>query len=133
MKLLLIEDHEECARITKALLLEVDHEGDPWIEAIEVIPDLQTAVRRVPEFDMVVCDGEFPNEPGSRFVFKNWPAIWALCQMYRKPFLLYSGDGQIVTTARASAIPALEKPAKGDVLYEAIIDVFRSSARQRAA
>jgi CheY-like chemotaxis protein len=124
MKLLIIEDDENVARITVDLLLAESREfaAGPQIGAIEVVSDLAAALERLEDFDAVLCDGEFPTRPG-RLPRRNWSTVTFFARhcLRRLRCVVYSGDSGVVWEARRCGLTALDKPAPVEQIYAALV------------
>jgi CheY-like chemotaxis protein len=119
MKLLIVEDDPSLAEITAELLKSLDRPSKRF-EAITLASDLQTAIRCLPEHDIVLCDGMFPLSPDSPFVVDDWDVIRQEASRRGIHFVLYSGSVRALDWARASKTPALTKPAAIEEIYAAL-------------
>ncbi len=119
MKLLIVEDNLTLARLTAELLRSVDKDLQPF-EAIALASDLQTAIGCPAEVDAVLCGGNFPLSPDSRFISEQWEVV--LREMRRRGihFVLYSGSDQTVDCARRRSALAVSKPAAIEDIYAAL-------------
>jgi CheY-like chemotaxis protein len=125
MKLLIVEDNLPLAELTADLLQSVDKDRHLF-EAIALAPDLQTAIRCLPEFDAVLCDGAFPLRPGSPYVGEEWEVVYQETQRRGIRFVLYTGSSGALDNARDGKIPALAKPTATEEIYAALTNFPRS-------
>jgi CheY-like chemotaxis protein len=121
MKLLIVEDDPSLAEVTSGLLHSVD-DTPKQFEAITLAADLQTAIRLLPEYDAVLCDGMFPLAPESSFVVDDWDVIRQEATRRGIHFVLYSGSARALDCARASNTRAITKPAAVEEIYAALTD-----------
>jgi CheY-like chemotaxis protein len=122
MKLLIIEDNESIARVTTELLYTIDRKfGKGVMESIATAPDLESALDGLLCFDAILCDGEFPNEPGSRFTFSNWSIVANRARKLHIPCVIYSGSAAVVDEAGRCGLPVLQKPAPVETIYAVLV------------
>ncbi len=119
MKLLIVEDEEQLAEITAMLLRLLDRRAQR-LEIITLAGDLETALDRLPEHDVVLCDGQFPLSQNSRFIVEEWDGVRH--EAYRRGihFVLYTGCLRALQGARDRDTPALAKPAPIEEVYAAL-------------
>lgn len=125
MKLLIVEDNLTLAELAAELLRALDADVQVF-EAITLASDLDSAIRRLAEFDAVLCDGAFPLSPHSRFLVEEWDVIWQEAQRRGIHFVLYSGSARALDSAREANIPALSKPAAVEEIYAALTNLTLS-------
>lgn len=116
MRILIVDDNQALAEITAELLRCVDGPARD-IEAISLAGNLQSAVRLLPQHDLVLCDGEFPTAPDSPFPEEQWAAVFREACRYGADFILYSGSPVCLEDARYCGIAAIAKPATIDKIY----------------
>ncbi|MBZ5672343.1 MAG: response regulator [Acidobacteriia bacterium] len=119
MKLLIVEDEEQLTEITAMFLRSLDRRAQRR-ETITLAGDLETALDRLPEHDVVLCDGQFPLSQNSRCIVEEWDVIRH--EAYRRGihFVLYTGCLRALLEARVSDTPALAKPAPIEEIYAAL-------------
>jgi CheY-like chemotaxis protein len=120
MRILIVDDNRALTETTAELLWCID-EGAHYFEAITVAGNLQSAVRLLPEHDLVLCDGEFPDSPESPDASEQWPAVFREACRHGVEFILYSGSAVCLEDARQSQIAAIAKPATIEDIYGALI------------
>ena len=119
MKLLIVEDNSQVAEVTAELLRSQDRPAHS-IETITLAGDLETAMRRLPDHDAVLCDGRFPLSQNSRFIVEEWDVVRHEARRRGIHFVLYSGCGRALDRARDSRTLALMKPATIEEIYAAL-------------
>jgi CheY-like chemotaxis protein len=119
MKLLIVEDEKQLGEITAMLLRSLDRRAQR-LETITLAGDLATALDRLPEHDVVLCDGRFPLSPNSRFLVEEWDAVRHEASRRGIHFVLYTGCLRAFQEARDGDTPALAKPAPIEDLYAAL-------------
>ena len=119
MKLLIVEDNSQVAEVTAELLRSQDQPAHS-IETITLAGDLDTAMRRLPDHDAVLCDGQFPLSQNSRFIVEEWDVVRHEARRRGIHFVLYSGCGRALDRARDSRTLALMKPAAIEEIYAAL-------------
>ena len=119
MKLLIIEDNGPLAELTALLLRWVDSQAH-WFETITVAGDLESALARLPEHDAVLSDGRLPLAPGSPFVVEEWDVLHREAARRSMHFVLYTSSARALAHAREIGVPALDKPALLEEIYDAL-------------
>jgi CheY-like chemotaxis protein len=120
MNLLIVEDNECLAEITVEILLSLDREARR-IETITRTSDLETALQQLPRHDAVLCDGQFPISPGSRFIAEEWDVVRCEAIRHGLRFILYTGSARALQQARESGTPTLSKPAPVEEIYAVLV------------
>jgi CheY-like chemotaxis protein len=126
MNILMIEDAPEVFEVTSQLLFKVDRDAKV-IDAVLMAGNLEAALdfletlRRDGQPLAILCDGQFPSHPNSRFTFPNWQSIFAIAVKMRARFVLYSGDERCLAEARRLGIAALSKPTSIKEIYQALV------------
>jgi hypothetical protein len=122
MRVLIVEDHQEIARLTREMLLHADQALGPLgrITDIETVRDLETAVAKLPCFDAVLCDGEFLLSPESARVLDEWAVVALQAHKLGVRFVLYSGSAQCCGDARNLGLRTIEKPSPVAPIYRAL-------------
>ena len=119
MNLLIVEDNGQLAELTAVLLRSLDRKAQR-IQNITLVADLETAMDCLPEHDVVLCDGQFPLSPNSRFVVEEWDVVRHEAARRGIHFVLYTGCPRALDGARDSRTAALSKPAPIAEIYAAI-------------
>jgi DNA-binding NtrC family response regulator len=123
MKLLIIEDEHSLGPLLAELLIRIDAKfGKSAITNVTVVKDLETAMAKMPMFDAVLCDGEFPTIPESVRAMENWPIVASHALSLGIPVLIYSGSPETLLTAVQCGLPALAKPAPIERIYDALLN-----------
>jgi len=119
MNLLIVEDNWQLAELTAVLLRSLDRQAQR-LETITLAADLETAMHCLPQHDVVLCDGQFPLSPNSRFVVEEWDVVRHEAARRGIHFVLYTGSPRALDGARDSRTAALPKPAPIAEIYAAI-------------
>jgi CheY-like chemotaxis protein len=119
MKLLIVEDEEQLAEVTAMLLRLLDRRAQR-LETITLAGDLETALDRLPEHDVVLCDGQFPLSQNSRFIVEEWDVVRREALRRGIHFVLYTGCLRALQGAHHSETHALTKPAPIEEIYTAL-------------
>ncbi len=123
MKLLIVEDENGLAELLAELLRRHDAaQPEPVIEVIKTVGDLTSAIDCVHYFDAVICDGNFPMSPHRSAALENWAIVATRALKANVPIVIYSGNADIVHTARMCGLRAIEKPGKIEDIYLAVRD-----------
>jgi CheY-like chemotaxis protein len=123
MRILIVDDHEELAKLTAELLRWIDQPAR-YIEKISLAGDRDTAVRLLPQHDAVLCDGRFPIFPGSPCNVEEWHEVYREADRWGVHFILYSACPGALDDARARDVPAILKPAPIEEIYAALTEHF---------
>lgn len=119
MRILMVDDSVALTEITAELLWCLDRTAQR-IQSITFAGNLQSAVRLLPQHDLVLCDGEFPIAPDSAFASEEWAALFREACRHGVDFILYSGSLTYLEDARQSGIAAIAKPATIEEVYAAL-------------
>jgi hypothetical protein len=135
MKLLIIEDNPELAKVTSDLLMKHE-EGMPIqdrrITSTFLVSNLEMALDLLPVHDAVLCDGEFFPRPGCSVTNEYWAIVASHARDLWMPCVVYSGSDNVLQGCQRAGVAALMKPTKVEVLYAVIVAVFDSMATLRA-
>jgi CheY-like chemotaxis protein len=129
MKLLIVEDNPEVAKVTR-LLLEALAGQDSL--RVDVAGTLAEAIPIVELVDVVLCDAEFPLIPGAN-PKESWGPVARTCEGLVRGFVLYSANPITVESARILGYEALDKPAKAAEIWDAIQSEYRIVTAKVAA
>jgi len=126
MKLLIIEDNADVARVTRGLLFGLEMDMPPCehrIRVIDIVADLVTASRLLIEYDLVLCDGNFLAMPGAVQPDEYWATVAKRARDLWIPCVVYSGNPGIIARAQRSGVAAIEKPARAEMIYAVLMAV----------
>ena len=124
MRLLIIDDNAQLAKVTAALLRQVD-QTTRAIELISCAADLEGAMSLLPHHDAVLCDGQFPLSPNFCYRDDQWVAVHREAVSRGMLFILYSGSPDSLSNASDRSGPTLAKPCRIERLYEVLMVQWR--------
>jgi CheY-like chemotaxis protein len=124
MRLLIIDDNTQLAKVTATLLRQID-QGSREIETISSAADLDAAMRLLPQHDAVLCDGQFPVSPNFCYRDDQWMAVHREAVNRGMLFILYSGSPESLSDATSKGVPTIAKPCRIEKLYQVLLEHWR--------
>jgi|SRR5579862_1585206 len=124
MRLLIVDDNTQLAKVTAALLRQID-QSTREIESISSAGDLEEAMRLLPHHDAVLCDGQFPLSPNFCYRYDQWIEVHHEAESRGMLFILYSGSPESLSAARCKGVPTIPKPCRIEKLHEVLMDHWR--------
>jgi CheY-like chemotaxis protein len=135
MRILIVEDNADIARLTAELLRMIDRNHLPMqIDSIVIAGDLDSAVLELAGADVCLCDGRFPLEAGMS-PCEAWELVAGKCERQVLPVrcVVYSADAEIAEAARKRGLVAVTKPGRAAEVYAAVTGGARDSGIEARA
>ncbi|MGA2985766.1 MAG: response regulator [Terriglobia bacterium] len=116
MRLLIVDDNPRLAELTAQLLKGADQQAR-CIKSITLAGDLDTALRLLPQHDVVLCDERVPFSSDSRCNRDEWDEACRKAGRRGTYFVLYSTCPGSTDEALLGDIPAIAKAAAIEEIY----------------